>query len=567
MPVFKLESYPFVCRMCLKPEQSLKMTPLDTEDEGFEGCATFEEFLSTITFEVVEERRHLFPRSICSQCKDSLKNFARFRAKTHNVHLFMNALAELRDLNTAPIKNLFQTQPDTVRSMLTELDLCSKADCLAEDLIEEFPQFQIAQLPATLKDTNFNEEFVVKIEVEPEKLESDALFIERCPLEELVEPKIEIVDETNQEVRCELLEPTGETFDLEVKQTKKRGKYKTKTPKEPLQCPKCPYTTTRKTHYNSHQRTHLKRESRSYPCHAPGCTEKYPSRVALQKHMVEAKHTACVCEICGYQSSSNGQLKDHLVRFHGNDRLKCEYCQKIFKVKQDLQEHVKAVHLGEIVFKCETCGTEYRSKTALRNHQARHSDVYNFPCQQCDKKFKVKILLHKHIQSVHKEASLECEHCFQMFHFKFKLLDHIENVHKIRMRFFCDVCVASFYSQDDLATHKARHDSPKNLECGRCLIVFHAQEQLSHHVCITYRDDYVCCGKDLRHHVQYNRHMIIEHGVKMNVRVKPNPDLLLGHIRTKRKRVLSCPKCKIILPTRTQKKKHQETCIGVETQN
>lgn len=104
------------------------------------------------------------------------------------------------------------------------------------------------------------------------------------------------------------------------------------------------------------------------------------------------------------------------------------------------------------------------------------------------------------------------------------------------MRFFCDVCVASFYSQDDLATHKARHDSPKNLECGRCLIVFHAQEQLSHHVCITYRDDYVCCGKDLRHHVQYNRHMIIEHGVKMNVRVKPNPDLLLGHIRTKRVR-------------------------------
>lgn len=53
MSIFKLRAYPFVCRLCLKPEQHRKMTSLDTEDECFEG-GTLEDFLATITFQVEE---------------------------------------------------------------------------------------------------------------------------------------------------------------------------------------------------------------------------------------------------------------------------------------------------------------------------------------------------------------------------------------------------------------------------------------------------------------------------------------------------------------------------------
>uniref|UniRef100_A0A8D8IW40 (northern house mosquito) hypothetical protein n=1 Tax=Culex pipiens TaxID=7175 RepID=A0A8D8IW40_CULPI len=203
MSIFKLRAYPFVCRLCLKPEQHRKMTSLDTEDENFEGCATFEEFLATISFQVEEEKRHLFPRSICPQCKDLLQMFGRFRTKVRHVHLFMNALVELRDLNTVPMQELFHTKLESVRTMLAELDLCHKDDCQAKDLIDEFPLFQIAKLPATMEQTGIDEVAEVKkqeVELqcseereEFEAPEEETLFAEECPAEELAELVNEIV--------------------------------------------------------------------------------------------------------------------------------------------------------------------------------------------------------------------------------------------------------------------------------------------------------------------------------------------------------------------------------------
>ena len=384
----------------------------------------------------------MFPRSICFHCMDLFRNFARYRTQIHNVHLFMNALVELRNLNPAPIKDLFQTENDTIRTMLTALDICHKVDCKAEDLIDEFPLFQIAQLPVALEGRNLDEELEMIVKIEPvdilEPTEDDSFVGEE--LAEVTKESVpgdatfEDVAEGDIQPQCSDQDIKGEFLDVrdeEDKKPTKRKKYKTKKTKEPLQCPKCPYKTLRKTHYNSHQRTHLKRETRSYPCNELGCTEKYASKVALQKHMVKAKHTTCVCETCGHQCSSNGKLKEHVTRFHGNEQLKCEYCEKTFKVKLDLHNHVKTVHLLENVFKCETCGMEYRRKIALQQHQAIHSDVYNFPCQKCDKKFKLRTVLLKHVQTVHAEASLECEHCFKMFHARYKLLDHIENVHGV----------------------------------------------------------------------------------------------------------------------------------------
>uniref|UniRef100_A0A1Q3F3N7 Putative c2h2-type zn-finger protein n=1 Tax=Culex tarsalis TaxID=7177 RepID=A0A1Q3F3N7_CULTA len=636
MPVFKLERYPYVCRLCLKPEQHRKMTSLDTEEECFEG-GTLEDFLATLTFQVEEEKRHLFPRSLCPHCVNLLRTFAHFRTKVRNVHLLMNALVELRDFNPAPIKDLFQTKPDTVRTMLTELDLCHKADLKVEDLINEFPQFQIAKLAASMGNKNLEEFVDMTVEdVEPqgfeelEKLEDAALFAEECPREELteltngiiqeeefsknvIEKKVmqqettrepearwNCLDDSDEDVKkstkktsmAKIKDPTTKT----TRTTRKRKrmnwdflndsdpeeeltldkledldaalanrKYGTARVKEPLQCPKCPYKTIFKSNFHSHQLTHLKRENLSYPCKEPGCKKRCSNLRLLQMHK-DGKHNGStfICESCGQQCSTDSKLKEHIKRYHSNASLNCEYCQKTFKLKIDLRSHLRSVHLSESKFKCATCGMEYRRKSTLNIHEATHSDVYNYPCQQCDKKFKVKSLLNKHIMRVHKEATLECEHCFKMFYTRWMLLDHIESVHEIQMRFVCDICVATLDSQEDLAVHKARHENPKNLECGLCLKVFLDKEQISDHVCITYREDYVCCGRDWRQHLHYNKHMLVNHGVKLNARVKPEPNVLLGQVRAKRKRVESCSKCEAIFPTRTLKKQHQEMCLAGE---
>ncbi|XP_038120998.1 zinc finger protein 708 [Culex quinquefasciatus] len=619
------------------------MTSLDTEDECFEG-GTLEDFLATITFQVEEEKRHLFPRSVCPQCKELLQMFGRFRTKVRHLHLFMNALVELRDFNTAPIKELCRTKLGMVRTMLAELDLCHTVGFFAQDLIDEFPHCKIAKLPATMVQSCPGEIVQIKVEEdEPlgvevfnalEKPEEDDIFAEECSPEELAELTKEIVadenvtseeimqDDVEQEqepdqvdveqeqepdpdVRWECFDDSDEEVEFPNKPTKRElralkaserkkamekgdmwdllnenepaveltlervgdldaalanRKYGTAKAKEPLQCPKCPYTTIFKSNFYSHQLTHLRRENKTYPCKEPDCTKTCASLRLLQSHM--ESHSSVICETCGERMPTTTRLKEHVLRYHSNERITCEYCQRTFKTKCDLRNHVKNIHLSDSVFKCETCGMEFRRKTILKSHEARHRDVYNFPCQQCDKKFKIKNLLQKHIATVHNEASLECEHCFKMFHRRALLMDHIETKHKIQMRFVCDVCVAIFYTQDDLVTHKARHENPKNLECGLCLIVFPAQEQMQDHLCITYRDDYTCCKRDWRQHQQYNRHMFLKHGVKINARVKPDPHLLQGQVRAKRKRVESCSKCEAVFATRTLKKQHQETCTA-----
>ncbi|KAL9700474.1 hypothetical protein quinque_003915 [Culex quinquefasciatus] len=128
------------------------------------------------------------------------------------------------------------------------------------------------------------------------------------------------------------------------------------------------------------------------------------------------------------------------------------------------------------------------------------------------------------------------------------------------MRFYCDICVQLFFSQETLDAHRVCHSAPKELQCGTCLSVFGSTDEMSDHLCITFRDDYVCCGKDLRYYKMYNKHMFIVHGQKTNVRVKADQSQLFGRIRCSRKRIEVCARCEQTFPTRTLKKQHMEIC-------
>uniref|UniRef100_A0A1Q3F295 Putative c2h2-type zn-finger protein n=1 Tax=Culex tarsalis TaxID=7177 RepID=A0A1Q3F295_CULTA len=628
MPIFRLERYPFVCRLCLKPEQHRKMTALDTEDECF-GGSTYEDYLATFTFQVEEEKRHLFPRSICPPCKDLLRMYARFRAKVRQVHLFMNALVELRDFNTVPMRSLFTSSKSlktSLRAMLMELGICQSDHARAKELINEFPQYRIAGLPAVLERSGFaevdvKEEANVEPPKEVEKVEEDeeaseeeqedVLFAEECSPEELLgltgeivteDVKVEENVETTQVqtgVKWEFLDDSDEEMDVPKKVSARRKaaakkpepkrkrhdweailakpptlesigdpkaalasrKYGGPSSKEPLQCPKCPYKTHLKGTFHSHQLTHLVRENKLYTCKEPDCSAQFTNRRHLASH-VEKQHRFWICDECGIKCSCRSHLSIHKARHHSTTppSFSCEYCQQSFKLKLDVQAHIRRVHMAETLFKCGTCGLEFKRKCTLLAHESRHSNVYNFQCEQCDKKFKLKAALGKHIRTVHSEPGFQCEHCNKPFYKHDNMLNHIEHAHGIQMRFVCDICVASLDSAEKLATHKLRHENPKMFECARCLLVFATQELFFDHLCITYRDDYVCCDRDFRDHQPYNRHVFLRHGVKVNARVKPQPGVLLGQLRAQRKRVEICQRCDACFPTRILKKQHQETC-------
>lgn len=85
-----------------------------------------------------------------------------------------------------------------------------------------------------------------------------------------------------------------------------------------------------------------------------------------------------------------------------NDRPKtdvptCEICEKVFKRKEHLAQHMK-LHLGLRPFKCEepNCNKAFSRKEHLMRHCVSHTGKKQFDCEYCHKLFSRKDNLNKH---------------------------------------------------------------------------------------------------------------------------------------------------------------------------
>ena len=109
-------------------------------------------------------------------------------------------------------------------------------------------------------------------------------------------------------------------------------------------------------------------------------------------------------------------------------------------------------------------------------------------------------------------------------------------------------------------------------------MIYLTQEELDAHLCISSRDDYLCCGRDHKFHTFYNKHMFLAHGQKTNARVKPAGDKLIANMRAERvsfvrsmlvrnflyglfqKYIERCAECGKVFPTRKLKLAHRDVC-------
>lgn len=103
------------------------------------------------------------------------------------------------------------------------------------------------------------------------------------------------------------------------------------------------------------------------------------------------EHNQFICTDCSKIFSSLRKLKRHHT-VHLPDELKlvhpCQYCDKKFSKRVNVQAHIRAIHVCERPFVCEECGKSFQTKGALKEHQITHSDVSPFQCHYCPKKFK-----------------------------------------------------------------------------------------------------------------------------------------------------------------------------------
>ncbi|XP_061402531.1 zinc finger protein 624-like [Musca vetustissima] len=90
-----------------------------------------------------------------------------------------------------------------------------------------------------------------------------------------------------------------------------------------------------------------------------------------QKNMHVDEGAEHRCHICNKTSTTNRALKRHIYLNHiCEKKFKCTMCEKAFKRKQDLKEHI-SVHTGEALYTCPSCPMTFSSSANMYKHRQR----------------------------------------------------------------------------------------------------------------------------------------------------------------------------------------------------
>ncbi|XP_055609733.1 zinc finger and BTB domain-containing protein 41-like [Uranotaenia lowii] len=535
MPLASLEKFPEVCRLCLQPKTDTEGIPLAGTQPEFE--ATLQELLDDFCFAVPEEYGEMLPSTICESCLDEFLAVYRVKKKMDFLLSFQIAFTRMQLQGMeSDLRQLFDQHYDYMLNVFRDINLIHHDD--------------------DGDDYRLQWDDLVAANSEPEPKESF--------LEPSTEEGLEMIDDENNLFEIEVLdEEIDETNELSQSYQKDFGEAgpSSETNLNNIETdPTLPKILFKKHVPNQNEVELLNEPS----CPADDCGVELKSQDDLTRHKKES-HAYFGCDICGLELKNKYSLEVHIRRHQGTTRYNCEYCASSFHTAQEQKLHLQLVHLGADSVECEICGLAFKNTIGLKRHLKSHSEVRNYKCPHCDKAFKTNMHLHRHKETIHLKVRFNCPYCDISYGRKDKLRMHIERDHDIQSYFICEICVKSFNTNEQLEEHMNHHGNPKPLECGVCLVAFLEQSDFEQHLCISYRDNYECCGQDHKYHTYFNKHMFLKHGERTNFRVKPNPVKLLAKVRAERKHDERCPKCGKVFETRKLKNEHKSLCGGASS--
>lgn len=201
-----------------------------------------------------------------------------------------------------------------------------------------------------------------------------------------------------------------------------------------------------------HRRIHTASD-RLYGCSS--CSKAYSSRGSLRLH-VETKHNGrkpipCKCKICGRMLKSNSNLVVHM-RSHGERSLECSVCGWRTKTRNCLRSHMDT-HAVEKKYLCDTCGSKFFCSGSLRKHKALHDDKdIRYRCEICNKSYKTKESLNDHLKAHQGRFDHACDLCDNAYVRKDKLIRHRLKIHNIK-EYRCPLCPLEFAKLTELKQH------------------------------------------------------------------------------------------------------------------
>ncbi|CAH0731002.1 unnamed protein product, partial [Brenthis ino] len=274
-------------------------------------------------------------------------------------------------------------------------------------------------------------------------------------------------DHNEMEIHC--LQHTEVEDQRKTKEIKSSRKKKDITTDKTYLCTECNKCFVNRTQRLRHM---MKFHHAGYPCAV--CGKTFTSKNHMVRH--ETIHFGPFrrekCPICGRMIRCD-LTKAHARIHQERKKIKCIQCNKYFVSERSYQNHLKytsnhALHYREYVlkYKCSTCQKGYRTKTELRDHiNYNHMGKTQHKCPICDKAIATRRGVGRHVKRVHQDIKenardVICQTCGKAFRHTKSLEEH-ERIHTGERPLSCTICGRTFRQRASLYTHNRRvHKMP-----------------------------------------------------------------------------------------------------------
>ncbi|XP_042367361.1 zinc finger protein 304-like [Plectropomus leopardus] len=193
------------------------------------------------------------------------------------------------------------------------------------------------------------------------------------------------------------------------------------------------------------------------------------------------------------------------------EETKCQKCEKIFELPNQLKAHMK---LHFFPYSCMQCEKGFTSLSGYYQHQRLHKKGRIFACSQCNKGFLCNYSLKQH-ERLHEGPSNLCTICGKSFS-KSGITRHMQ-MHKGEKNYLCTTCGKSFLSSGELLLHNRTHTGEMPYTCTHCGKGFSCKSHLIVHTrSHTGERPYLCseCPKRFLTLNCLKRHTLSHNGVK-----------------------------------------------------
>ena len=160
-----------------------------------------------------------------------------------------------------------------------------------------------------------------------------------------------------------------------------------------------------------------------------------------------------VCIECQYTSKYTTAMYKHIERMHLNIALKCDYCSREFKSRNDLNVHVKTSHF---------CTWEHTLFIIEQNRSFSiiHCPFSPFACSVCNLTC-LDVTVDVLMEMSKTADGWICNECNFVSKYKDRVWEHVESKHMNFGGYNCQICFKFCPTASSLRNHNDRHHKKK----------------------------------------------------------------------------------------------------------